>query len=127
MHSLIASSFLGGPALWPILLTVATVLAVGWAVTRAQAVSAWRSAAEGYKEQVADLTQRLERAEHEVEGLHETVTTLEQRPDMSAALDAIESRSAQNAAAVIQAVRDMLAPLSSSLADLRRTLDPGRR
>lgn len=123
---LTASSFLGGPAIWPILLSAAAVLAFGWAVTRAQSVSAWRSAAEGYKEQVANLTTRLERAEDEVKGLHKTVTSLESRPDMSAALDAIEARSAENAAAVIKAVREMLEPLVLSLADLRRTLGRGR-
>lgn len=125
MHSLIASSFLGGPGIWPILLAVGTVLAFGFAVMRAQSVSAWRSAAEGYKEQVANLTSRLEQAEKDVEGLHATVTTLEQRPDMSAVRDAIEAHSAENAAAVIKAVREMLEPLGSGLAELRRTLGRG--
>jgi chromosome segregation ATPase len=126
MFWLIASSFLGGPGVWPVLLSIATVAAIGWALTRAQAVSAWRQAAEGYKEQVADLTSRLERAEEDVQSLHGTVTTLEQRPDMSAALEAIENRSAENAAAVIKAFREMLAPVELSLAELRRTLG-GRR
>jgi predicted RNase H-like nuclease (RuvC/YqgF family) len=112
-----------GEGLAALILGAGAAIALGWAVTRTQALSAWRSASEGYKEQVNELTGRLERAEEKSVELHAKVTELETRPDMTAVIEALESRSAQNAATVVQAMRDMLAPVTAGIADLRRTLD----
>lgn len=102
-----------------VLLTIFTVLALAWAVSRTQGLSAWRSAAEGYKEQVNELTGRLERAEGEIEELHAKIATLEQRPDMSAAVAATARASAE----VVRATKEMLAPIKRDVDVIRKAVE----
>jgi predicted negative regulator of RcsB-dependent stress response len=120
------SSLVGNAGIATLLVSIIGAIALGWATFRTQALSAWRSAAEGYKEQVNELTGRLTNAEGQVEQLHAQVTILETRPDMTSVIEALEARSAQNAATVVQAMREMLQPVSSLLADLQRTLSDER-
>lgn len=61
------------------------------AIGRTQGLSAWRTAAEGYKEQVTQLEGRLQTAEREIASLLDKVEMLEQRPDMTSVEEKFES------------------------------------
>jgi hypothetical protein len=106
---------------------VITTLALAWAITRSQALSAWKDAAGGYKEQVAELTARLETAEKTIEELNFQIATLAKRPDMGAAIDSIEANSTRAAAEVVRAMREMLVPLSRSIDELLARLRERQR
>lgn len=60
-----------------------TTVSLGWAVTRTSALSAWRDAAMGYKEQASDLSGRLSRAEEQIVLLTKRIVELEAFPDLS--------------------------------------------
>lgn len=69
---------------------VLAACALAWALSRTQALSAWRSAAEGYKEQVTEVTTRLTNAEAAVVELHAEVNRLSARPDYSAVVGKLD-------------------------------------
>ena len=58
-------------------------VALAWAVSRTQALTAWRSAAEGYKEQVTEMTTRLTGTEETMRELHQEINRLSALPDYS--------------------------------------------
>lgn len=73
-----------------VLLPIITAIAVGWGVRQSNAVSGWRSAAEGYRFQNEQLAARQTTNEQQAAALQEQVASLleqiaklEQRPDMT--------------------------------------------
>lgn len=70
-------------ALLTIVISTVGTLALGWAIFRAQALSGWRAAAEGYRAQNEEMKPRLERAERLAVSLQAQITELERRPDLS--------------------------------------------
>lgn len=74
-------------------IAVAGALTLGWAIFRAQALNAWRAAAEGYKAQVEEMTPRLENAERLAVSLQAQIVELERRPDMREVMGAISDLS----------------------------------
>lgn len=89
-------------------IAVAGALTLGWAIFRAQALNAWRAAAEGYKAQVEEMTPRLENAERLAVSLQAQIVELERRPDMREVMGAISTLSDE---------------LREGLSDMRSRLD----
>lgn len=71
-------------------MAIMTAVAAGWGITRSGAVNAWKDAALGYKEQVADLSGRLERAEEALVDANSRISKLEAYPDMTEVIKAVE-------------------------------------
>lgn len=77
----------------PAISTIVAAVATAWAVSKTSALQAWRDAALGYKEQVADLTGRLSRAESSIVEANKKITELQLKPDMTAVIEVIREES----------------------------------
>jgi hypothetical protein len=75
--------------LGPVMAVVAA-LALGWAISRAQAVTAWKESALGRKEENEILEGRLRRAEETAVVLQQKIVQLEQKPDLTVVMRKIE-------------------------------------
>lgn len=91
---MIVDAFSQLPPAVGVTIVVVGAIALGWAIFRAQALSAWRAAAEGYKAQVEEMTPRLTRAEQLAVSMQAQIAELERRPDHSQVLAAIAKLSA---------------------------------
>ena len=65
------------------LLAIAGALATAWGLSRAGTSQAWKSTAEGRGEELADMKDRLSRAEAELTVMRDEIVRLESLPDYS--------------------------------------------
>lgn len=102
-----------------VLLAVIGVLAAGWGAFKSQAASGWRLAAEGYKEQVTELSGRLNMAEQVATSMQQRVDKLEQLPDLRAIVAAIDG----NTAEVIREIKAEALATRVAITDAKGVLD----
>lgn len=102
-----------------ICLTILGLTAAGWGAFKSQAANGWRMAAEGYREQLAELNGRFTAVEQHETLLQQRVDQLETLPDMRAVVEAVNNRASE----IVDAVRSDGDATRSVVGDAKGVLD----
>lgn len=122
-----------GPSISDIVLGVGGLVGVTGAVayvravTKAEALRAWRDTAEGYKEQNAELTSRLQLAEERLLLAEKKISDLEKRPDMTELMELVASQGVKSLTAVESFVHRDGEKTRAAVRDLRSAVGDVRQ